>query len=104
VVRADVERSTDAGQPSLRNYSEHGRVGGAVLAGVSSVGVAGPKESCDVTIVYNGKLKCLESCTLLNPFLFIKNKRLFLTSEGFSTLEKNALICYQRAMLPIHLG
>jgi hypothetical protein len=28
-----------------------------------------------------------------NPFLFIKNKRLFLSSEGFSTLEKNALIC-----------
>ncbi len=27
-----------------------------------------------------------------NPFLFIKNKRLFISSEGFSTLEKNALI------------
>ncbi len=36
----------------------------------------------------------------VNPFLFIKNKRLFISSEGFSTLEKNALICYQRAMLP----
>jgi hypothetical protein len=39
-------------------------------------------------------------CT--SPFLFIKNKRLFIVSEGFSTLEKNALICYQRAMLPLH--
>jgi hypothetical protein len=35
------------------------------------------------------------------PFLFIKNKWLFISSEGFSTLEKNALICYQRAMLPL---
>jgi hypothetical protein len=41
---------------------------------------------------------------LFNPFLFIKNKRLFISSEGFSTLEKNALICYQRAMLPIQSG
>ncbi len=91
VVRADVERSTAARLPSHRNYSGDwgGRGGGgSVLAGVSSVGVAGPKESCDVTIVYNGKLKCLESCTLLNPFLFIENKRPFLSSEGFSTLEK----------------
>jgi hypothetical protein len=24
-----------------------------------------------------------------------------ISSKGFSTLEKNALICYQRAMLPI---
>jgi hypothetical protein len=39
-----------------------------------------------------------------NPFLFIKNKRLFISSEGFSTLEKNAMICYQRAMLPIQSG
>jgi hypothetical protein len=77
-----------------------GRGGGVYfLAGVSSVGVAGPKEFCDVTIFYNGKLKWLESCTLLNPFLFIKNRRLFLSSEGFSTLEKNAMICYQRAIL-----
>ncbi len=36
----------------------------------------------------------------INPFLFIKNKRIFISSEGFSTLEKNAL----RAMLPIQLG
>jgi hypothetical protein len=41
---------------------------------------------------------------VFNPFLFIKNKRLFISSEGFSILEKNTLICYQRAMLPIHLG
>jgi hypothetical protein len=39
----------------------------------------------------------------LNPFLFIKNKRLFISSDGFSTLEKNALI-YQRAMLPLQWG
>ncbi len=31
-----------------------------------------------------------------NPFLFIKHKRILISSEGFSTLEKNALICYQR--------
>jgi hypothetical protein len=37
----------------------------------------------------------------VNPFLFVKNKRLFISSEGFSTLEKNTLICYQRAILPI---
>jgi hypothetical protein len=41
----------------------------------------------------------------VNPFLFIKNKWLFISAEGFSTLEKNALICYQRAMLlPIQSG
>ncbi len=42
--------------------------------------------------------------SMINPFLFIKNKRLFISSEGFSTLEKNALICYHRAMLPFQLG
>jgi hypothetical protein len=40
----------------------------------------------------------------INPFLFIKNKRLFILSEGFSTLENNALICYQRAILPLQWG
>ncbi len=40
----------------------------------------------------------------VNPFLFIKNKRLFISSEGFYTLEKNALICYQSAMLPFQSG
>jgi hypothetical protein len=40
----------------------------------------------------------------INPFLFIKNKLLFISSEGFSTLQKNTLICYQRAMVPIQLG
>ena len=33
-----------------------------------------------------------------DPFLFIKVKRLVIL------LKKNALICYQRAMLPIHSG
>ncbi len=28
----------------------------------------------------------------------------YLYHQGFSTLEKNALICYQRAMLPIQSG
>jgi hypothetical protein len=42
-------------------------------------------------------------CSLFLTFL-IHKKRLFISSEGFSTLEKNALICYQRVMLPIHLG
>jgi hypothetical protein len=40
----------------------------------------------------------------LNPFLLIKNKRLFISSEGFYTLEKNALICYKREMLPLQWG
>jgi hypothetical protein len=36
------------------------------------------------------------SCSLgvvkrVNPFLFIKNKWLFISSDGFFTLEKNAL-------------
>ncbi len=34
---------------------------------------------------------------LFNPFLFIKSKRIFISSEGFSALEKNAVICSQRA-------
>jgi hypothetical protein len=41
---------------------------------------------------------------LFNPFLFIKSKRLFISSEGFTTLEKNALICYQRIMAPVQSG
>ena len=49
-----------------------------------------------------GHLKFVKIHRPLSPFLFIKNKRLFISSEGFPTLEKNALICYQRAMLPIH--
>jgi hypothetical protein len=40
----------------------------------------------------------------VNPFLFIKNKSLIISSEGFSALEKNAVICFQRAMLPVQLG
>jgi hypothetical protein len=40
----------------------------------------------------------------IKPFLFIENKRLFISSEGFSTLEKNALICFQQAMLPFQSG
>jgi hypothetical protein len=31
---------------------------------------------------------------IFNPFLFIKNKQLFISSEGFSTLEKNTLISH----------
>ncbi len=37
---------------------------------------------------------------LFNPFLFIKNKWLFISSEGFSALEKNTVMCSLRAMLP----
>jgi hypothetical protein len=37
-------------------------------------------------------------------FLFIKNKELFISSEGFSAVEKNTVIGSQRAMLPIQLG
>jgi hypothetical protein len=40
----------------------------------------------------------------VNPFLFIKNKMLIIPSEGFSALEKNAVVYSQRAMLPIQLG
>jgi hypothetical protein len=52
-------------------------------------------------------MKCslyLPSLTNGFVFLFIKNKWIFISSEGFSTLEKNALIRYQRAMLPIQSG
>jgi hypothetical protein len=34
----------------------------------------------------------------------IKNKQLFVSSECFSALEKNDVVCSQRAMLPIPLG
>ncbi len=37
----------------------------------------------------------LSVCLPLNPFLFFKNKRLFILTESFSTLEKNALISCQ---------
>jgi hypothetical protein len=38
----------------------------------------------------------------INPFIFIKNKQLLISSEGFYALDnKNAGICSQRAMLPI---
>ncbi len=40
----------------------------------------------------------------LNPFMFIKYKCRFMSSEGFSTPEKNAVICSQRAMLTIMSG
>jgi hypothetical protein len=39
---------------------------------------------------------------IFNPFIFIKNKHHVVSSEGFSALEKNAVIWSQRAMLPIH--
>jgi hypothetical protein len=38
---------------------------------------------------------------LFNPFLFIRNKLTIMSSEGFSALEKNVMLCSQRAMLPI---
>ncbi len=34
-----------------------------------------------------------------NPFIFIRNKRRVISSEGFSVLEKNTLTCPQRAVL-----
>jgi hypothetical protein len=36
-----------------------------------------------------------------NSFLFITKKPAVYFIRGFLRLEKNALICYQRAMLPI---
>ncbi len=41
---------------------------------------------------------------VINPFLIIKNKQQFTSSEGFSALEKNVVICSQKVMLPIQLG
>jgi hypothetical protein len=41
------------------------------------------------------------SGTPFNPFIFIKNKRRAISSEGFSALEKNAVVRFQRAVLPI---
>jgi hypothetical protein len=38
------------------------------------------------------------------PISYSSKMNGYLSSEGFSTLEKNALICYQRAMLPIQSG
>ncbi len=40
----------------------------------------------------------------LKPFLFINNNKLSILSEGFSPLEKNALICSLGAILPIQSG
>ena len=54
--------------------------------------------------VFEQNTELVEDCkarSTFNPFLFIRNKRLFISSEGFSTLDKHALICYQRAMLLI---
>jgi hypothetical protein len=39
-----------------------------------------------------------------SPFKFITNKRRVISSEGFSALIKNAVICTQRAVLPIQQG
>jgi hypothetical protein len=42
---------------------------------------------------------------LFNPFLVIKNKWLFISSEGFYALEKRyKKDMFQRAMLPIQSG
>jgi filamentous hemagglutinin family protein len=43
------------------------------------------------------KLVTFSSSSKINGYLHI-------SSEGFSVLEKNALLCYQRAMLPIQSG
>jgi hypothetical protein len=40
----------------------------------------------------------------INPFIFIRNKRPVISSEGFFALEKNAVVCPQRAVLPIQPG
>ncbi len=42
----------------------------------------------------------LPLCLFINPFLFIKNKQLLVSSEGFSVLEKNAVIRSQRVWQP----
>jgi hypothetical protein len=42
--------------------------------------------------------------TPFNSFLFIKNKRQFISLEGFSALEKDHMLCSQRAMLPLQSG
>ncbi len=40
----------------------------------------------------------------LKPFLIHQKITIFIYSEGFSAFGKNAMICYQRAMLPIQSG
>ncbi len=40
----------------------------------------------------------------LNPFLFINNKRLFISSDGFSALGKKTMIRSHKAMLPVQSG
>ncbi len=65
------------------------------------------KDSFEIEIMwslhYNSVMFTLNNLSMsFNPSLFIKNKQLFISSEGFSVLEKNnAVICSQRAMLPI---
>jgi hypothetical protein len=40
----------------------------------------------------------------INPFIFVGKKYRVMSSEGFSFLEKNTMICSQRAMLAIQSG
>jgi hypothetical protein len=40
----------------------------------------------------------------ISPFIFIRNKRNVISSEGFSALEKRAVICLQRGVLHIQSG
>jgi hypothetical protein len=55
---------------------------------------------------FNGIILLLSLCGLRCRIYISAHpkKTACIESEGFSTLEKNTLICYQRAMLPIHLG
>jgi hypothetical protein len=55
------------------------------------------KYTCDVW-TFKNRITTLQ----INPFLFIKNEHLLLSSESFSTLEKRPRnVMYQRAMLLI---
>ncbi len=44
--------------------------------------------------------RSMRKMSMINPFLFIKNKRLFISSEGFSTLEKTPLYVIREQCCP----
>jgi hypothetical protein len=46
----------------------------------------------------------VSSQCVCNPFIFIRKKPRVISSEGFSALEKNTVICLQRDVLPIQSG
>jgi hypothetical protein len=59
--------------------------------------------NCQPQVIIQTK-KIHTAYSIFNPFLFIKNKWLCTSSEGFSAIEINNVICSQKAMLHIKSG